>query len=192
MRADMKARFYCVFLFLMALVDGTIVFLFPVDYQYISISFVPHLCIAALLLSVWKRGYMDRMLMGFLFGILYDAFFLNCFSFHIFLYPLLTFLCGIFQEKMDEDNQILLIVTLILVFLYDLLPFGYHKFTKTLSVSLIRWFIHFELATILIHIVLIAALIYIFNVYERYETIRRIRQQRQEKKKYHNLRLSRK
>ena len=37
-----------------------------------------------------------------------------------------------------------------------------------------------------------AALIYIFNVYERYETIRRIRQQRQEKKKYHNLRLSRK
>ena len=79
----MKARFYCVFLFLMALVDGTIVFLFPVDYQYISISFVPHLCIAALFLSVWKRGYMDRMLMGFLFGILYDSFFLNCFSFHI-------------------------------------------------------------------------------------------------------------
>ena len=75
----MKARFYCVFLFLMALVDGTIVFLFPVDYQYISISFVPHLCIAALFLSVWKRGYMDRMLMGFLFGILYDAFFFELF-----------------------------------------------------------------------------------------------------------------
>ena len=93
---------------------------------------------------------------------------------------------------MDQDNRVLLFNILILMFLYDCIPFFIYKFLGKLSVSFTTWFIYFELSTLLIHIALIAVLIYVFNVFDRYEAIQRIRTQRLEKKKYRNLRLSRK
>ncbi|MDD7281732.1 rod shape-determining protein MreD [Floccifex sp.] len=188
----MKTKFYIGLLFVLGFMETAITFIFPVDYQYRAVSFVPHLCLTALFLIVFKRNWLDRILIGFLFGILYDALFQYGFSFHILIYPLLSVLSGIFSDYMDQDNRVLLFNILILMFLYDCIPFFIYKFLGKLSVSFTTWFIYFELSTLLIHIALIAVLIYVFNVFDRYEAIQRIRTQRLEKKKYRNLRLSRK
>ncbi|MGM9947321.1 rod shape-determining protein MreD [Floccifex sp.] len=188
----MKNRFYLILFLILALLDQAIVYLFPVDYTYQGFSFVPHLCLAAFLISIYKRNWLDRILMGLLFGIAYDALFQNGISFHILWYPFLSYCCGFFQEQMDQDNKLLLTVVWFLVVCIDVIPFLYFHFKDEISISIIKWMIHFELATALIHIVCIATLVYIFNVYDRYQEIQRIRNQKLEKKKYRNLRLSRK
>ena len=77
----MKLRTLFVFLLIMALLDTLIVYIWPPDFTFQAISCVPHLCFMALLLLVYKRNWIDRVLMGILCGLIYDYFFLSIISF---------------------------------------------------------------------------------------------------------------
>ena len=188
----MKARFYVTVLFIFALLDDFIRLVLPSDFQYLRVSFVPHISFCALLCIVWKRNAMDRLLMGLLFGILYDAFFMGGVTIHIFIYPLFCFVSGILQLWMDEDGKFQFIVLWILILLFDLIPFFWNRFTGNLHVSIETWLIYMEALTAFLHVGIVAFMIYFFDVYDRYATIQKIRRQRQEKYKYRNLRLTRK
>lgn len=188
----MKTRFYVGLLIVCALFDDFLGMYLPADFQYHAISYIPHFCFVAMIVITCSRTWLDRVLIGALCGILTDYLFHITFPTYFLLYTALSFLSGVFYKRMDEDTRFQVFILWILTFLLDYIPFRLHSFMGQGSVSFIKWFIHFELSTLLVNIVIIVFMIYIINVYDRYSMIQAMRKRKSEKRKYHKLKLSRK
>lgn len=184
----MKLRTLFVFLLIMALLDTLIVYIWPPDFTFQAISFVPHLCFMALLLLVYKRNWIDRVLMGMLCGLIYDYFFLSTFPLSTILFPAACFGLGWLIEKVSDDVRWLSLGTMGCVILLDILPFIISKLFGQVTVSFSRWFVHVELLTIVFHCAALLALYYIIDVMDRISTRHSNQKNAMEKKNYRRIR----
>lgn len=188
----MKTKFYLGVLIVLAFLDDFIAVVYPFDFTYHSISFVPHFCFIGLMMIVCTRPILDRVLMSLLCGLLSDFFFMPTFPTYTILYTLLGTSIGFLQDWM-EDNDIVKGVSIFgSVVLLEFIPFFIDKIFKITRLKYKTWFIYNGLLTFSLNTLMIFALIYIFSVFERYEAIQKIRKQRVERNKYRNLRLTRK
>lgn len=186
----MKSRQILVFLIVLALLDDFIRLAFPVDFRFYGYSFIPHLSFAFLMLLVYDKKIMDRILICALCGIISSMLFYGNMIIELLLYVLSGLLVGFLQTNMENDVRIRFFVTLGLVFLLDFIPFCFSSWSNVLNVSLSRWFIHHELLTISLHVVIILVLMYSLDVYRRYNVIRDHRKKIQERKHYFKIRQS--
>ncbi|MDX8416881.1 hypothetical protein [Absicoccus intestinalis] len=184
----MKLRTFFLFLLIMALLDTLIVYIWPPDFSFQNMSFVPHICFMALLLLVYKRNWIDRVLMGMLCGLIYDYFFLSTFPLSTILFPAASFGLGWLIEKTSDDVRWLSLGTIGCVILLDILPFLVSKLFGQVSVSFGRWFLHMELMTIVFHCAALLALYYIIDVIDRISMRHSNQKNAIEKKNYRRIR----
>ena len=81
----MKLKNMFILLFILGIADSFITYVFPVDFTFQSMSFVPHIAFMALLLVTYDRKWLDRVLIGGLYGLIYDFFFQSTFPLSFFL-----------------------------------------------------------------------------------------------------------
>lgn len=180
----MKPRQVIILLLVMALIDDLIGLCFPVNFQFQGYSFVPHLCFITLMLMVYERVWLDRVLISGFCGILTDMFFSGTLPVYFILYAGLGYLSGIFNKAMEDDSRIRFFVLFILVLLLDMIPFLINIIFQGMNVSLTSWFIHHELLTLTLHGVLILVMMYVLDVLKRFTMIRQHRKQLSQRKKY--------
>lgn len=186
----MKSRQIIVLLIFLALIDNFIALAFPVNFQFYGYSFVPHLAFSALMLIVYDKQIFDRVLICGLCGIICAMFFTGSIFSNFVLYSLLGALVGLLGSYMENDVRVRFFIVLGIVFFIDLIPFCTSSWSGTLSVSLGTWFLHHELLTIALHIIIILILMYSLDVYRRYNVIRSHRKKIQERKHYLKFRAS--
>lgn len=180
----MKPRQVIILLLVMALIDDLISLCFPINFQFQGYSFVPHLCFITLMLLVYERGWLDRMLISGFCGILTDFFFSGALPVYFILYAGLGYVSGIFNKVMEEDSRIRFFVLFVLVLLLDLIPFLASVIFQNMNVSFMTWFMHHELLTLTLHGVLILVMMYVLDVLKRFAMIRQHRKQLNQRKKY--------
>lgn len=188
----MRNKFYLIVLIFLALFDDFMAMVLPLDYTYHSLSFVPHFCFIALMLIVYSKSWLDRALISALCGILTDYFFMPTFPKYFILYTFLGIGIGFLHDWMDEDDRNKGLVILGAMFLLDFVPYLWSLFTEVTKLHFQSWLLYQGFLTFTINGLMIALLIYTFNVYDRYKAIQKIRLQRVEKNRYKNIRLKRK
>lgn len=102
----MKPRQMIILLLVMALIDDLISLCFPVNFQFQGYSFVPHFCFITLMLLIYERGWLDRVLISGFCGVLTDLFFSGTLPVYFIIYAGLGYLSGIFNKAMEEDSRI--------------------------------------------------------------------------------------
>ena len=125
----MKLKNMFILLFILGIADSFITYVFPVDFTFQSMSFVPHIAFMALLLVTYDRKWLDRVLIGGLYGSIYDFFFQSTFP-----------------------------LSLVSAILLDVLPYIFFRLCGGIQIHAWSWFGHLELATILFQCVTLFAL----------------------------------
>ena len=180
----MKPRQMIILLLVMALIDDLISLCFPVNFQFQGYSFVPHFFFFFLMLLIYERGWLDRVLISGFCGVLTDLFFSGTLPVYFIIYAGLGYLSGIFNKAMEEDSRIRFFSLFVLVLLLDLIPFLVNLVFQSMNVSFMTWFMHHELLTLTLHGVLILMMMYILDVLKRFALIRQHRKQLDQRKKY--------
>lgn len=153
----MKLKNMFILLFILGIADSFITYVFPVDFTFQSMSFVPHIAFMALLLVTYDRKWLDRVLIGGLYGLIYDFFFQSTFPLSFLLFPFFAWLCGFVYEK-KEDIFWLSGTFLVSAILLDVLPYIFFRLCGGIQIHAWSWFGHLELATILFQCVTLFAL----------------------------------
>ena len=176
----MKYRYMMILLIVMALFDDLLSLRFPVDFQFQGYSFIPHFCFVTLMLLVYDKAWLDRVLISGLCGILIDILFMQTLPVYFLLYSCFGYMAGIFSKTMEEDPRVRFFVILILTFLLDAIPTCFNIFASLMNVSLVNWFVHHELLTLALHSIFIVLMIYVFDVWQRFTMIRSKRRQKED------------
>lgn len=96
---NMKLKNIAILLFITGIVDTYISYVFAVDFTFQTMSFVPHVTLMALLMMTYDRVLMDRILIGALFGLLYDFFFQSSFPISFSYFHLQVYLLALSMRK---------------------------------------------------------------------------------------------
>lgn len=178
-----KERWGIAFFVILALLDQFISLVFPVDFTYSSISFVPHFCFVGCMLMLNNQKTLNRILYSCLCGLCYGLFFGHNWFLEMLLFTLFGFVLGFFHSYFVKDNRLLFLGMMISILLYDCIGFIFGTFMKTITMAFIQWFIYIELFTLVLHILVVLALIYVITVFLRYSTIKDIRYKKIKKRK---------
>ena len=177
----MKLRNSFIFLFIMGIVDTYISYVFAVDFTFQTLSFVPHVALMALLLVTYDRTWLDRVLIGALFGLIYDFFFQSTFPISFLFFPLLCYLVGyVYQKK--EDLFWLAGTCMLSGFLYDFLPYLFYRVRGIVQLRFMVWLSHLEIETMIFQFITLLALYFGFNLLQQFFAYRS-KQQRKERHK---------
>ncbi|MBB5183785.1 rod shape-determining protein MreD [Catenisphaera adipataccumulans] len=180
----MRWRAYAVCMFVAACLDVWLTFVFPPDYTYQKLSFIPHICFLVCMMAIYDRKPIDRVLIGALCGILYDFFFGSTFPVSFLLFAAFGYTTGLFKENYDKDMRLLFVVLSAEVFLLDTLPFLFCKIIGTMHVNVGTWLLHMELLTVAIHIAVIYGLMYVLDAVDAWAARREEKRDQQRRNSY--------
>lgn len=188
----MKLRNFFILLFILALLDSYIVYIYPPDFTYTTMSFVPHMAFLALLLLTYDKSTLDRVLLGLFVGLLTDFFFVFSFPTCTILYPLFTWFVGKVYDWMHEDFRWVAVASICAVILLDTIPFLFFKILQRVHVSIVMWFIHMEMTTLVFHLLIMFALYYSIQGMNYLSKKRQEQKHQRERRNYRKLRSLRK
>lgn len=165
---NMKLKNIAILLFITGIVDTYISYVFAVDFTFQTMSFVPHVTLMALLMMTYDRVLMDRILIGALFGLLYDFFFQSSFPISFFLFPLASVFVGFVYEK-KENLLYLAGVTMLSGFLYDFIPYFISRLFHVLQLHFWTWFFRLEFATLIFQLITLLFLYFGMNLFQSFK-----------------------
>lgn len=168
MRINMKLKNIAILLFITGIVDTYISYVFAVDFTFRTMSFVPHVTLMALLIITYDRVLMDRILIGALFGLLYDFFFQSSFPISFLLFPLAAFFVGFVYEK-KEDVLWLTGACMLSGFLYDLIPYLFSRIFNLIQLHFWVWIYRLEFATLIFQFITLLFLYFGINLYQSFK-----------------------
>lgn len=180
----MKLRNYAIIFFIFMLIDDLIQLAFPVDFQYLSYSFLPHFTFVAMLLLIHDMKWLDRTLIGGICGLVTDMFFTSSMPLYMILYVLSAYGVGYLSKFMENDIRITFFVVYGFVFLIDFLPMTFCILFNIVNVSLTTWFVHSELLTLILHIIVVVSMMYGIDVFKRYLIIKENHKKRNDQLRY--------
>ena len=99
------------------------------------------------------------------------------------LFTVFGLVLGLFHSYFVKDNRLLFAGMMTSILLYDCFGFTLAYIMKRVTMTFIQWFIHVELFTLVLHILIVLALIYVITVFFRYSTIKDIRYKKIKKRK---------
>ena len=182
-----KQRYAFIFLIVLALLDQFLSLIFPVDFTYTTLSFMPHLCFCGFLLMIYNQNLLNRILYACLCGICIGMFFDSQILLNVIMYCAFGAGIGFFKNQIQENDWFGFVYVLVGVFLNDFISFGFFKIIHQLTMPLIIWLVHVEFLTLVVNAIFILVLIYIMSVFSRYTTIKELRYRRFEKMKMENI-----
>ncbi len=136
--------------------------LFPVDFEMRRLFIEFNMGIIALMLVIRKESFLTVLIVAFSVGILLDIvrygyFFLSALSFSVSLV-----LVRLWSNQVNESSLELMILSMIVVFIKELVKYGLLLIAGLTSLNAANWFIYRAFLTILMHIPLSLIIIY-FN-----------------------------
>ncbi len=183
----MRKRSIFLILFLMALLDSFIAYVFPVDFMFLKYSFVPHLCFMTLLLFMHDKETLTRILVGILCGVIYDFAFGSVFPTSVLLFPLFTWLIAYWDAYFDNDLRWLYIGCVVFAFFLDFIPFIIYFFASNYHVPIFEWILHTQVVTVAINIVVVFVQWNVLNRIRHQATKRASRKGKMERRKYRSI-----
>lgn len=180
----MKLRNFAIVFLIFMILDDLIQLAFPVDFQYVSYSFVPHFTFVSMLLLIHDMKWLDRTLVAGLCGLVTDMFFTSSMPLYMILYALSGYGIGFLSKFMENDVRITFFVVFGFVFLIDCIPMTFCILFDIVNGSWLTWFIHSELLTLVLHIIVIVGMMYGIDVYKRYMIIKENRKKRKDILRY--------
>lgn len=132
----------------MAFIQSAVVMVYPIDYSYQNISFIPHFSFLVLLLFCRGLSWQNRLLAGGAAGLVIDLFFNQTFPFNTLLYAALA-LAEIFFYRWDRNRRVLFFAVLFFMFLLDFIPYAAIFLLDASAPAVHQWFLYMELATLL-------------------------------------------
>ncbi len=150
------------FILLAFIFDLILQSIFPVDFEYRRLFVVFNTGLIALMLTIRKEDFLTVLIYAFSVGLAldfvrYGYFFLSALSFSITLV-----LARLWSNQVNESNLELMILSIIVVFLKELIQYSLLSFAGLTNLYPSTWFIYRAFLTILMHIPLSLLVIY-FN-----------------------------
>jgi cell shape-determining protein MreD len=176
----MKLRVQMIFFALYILIDIILGILFPTDYALRALIFVPQMTLAGVILSVRDMKLTEGLLLALIVGTIldithFDFGFINAISF-----TTTVLLVAIWSQHMSESFYELIILTLVGLFIKEIIVFLLYQMSGDTHMSVITWLAKREFLTILGNIPIIIGCIYLNSMKEdmlgRQDRIRRARE----------------
>ncbi len=150
------------FILLAFILDLILQSFFPVDFEYRRLFVVFNTGIIALMLTIRKENFLTVLLVAFSVGLLldfvrYGYFFLSALSFSLTLV-----IARLWSNQVNDTTLELMILSVIVVFLKELILYGLLALANLTFLYPSTWFIYRAFLTILMHIPLSLMVIY-FN-----------------------------
>lgn len=184
----MKKSFGILFgLSVLAFLDGVLAYLFPINYQYQSLSLIWHFFFIGVMVLVHDKPWKTRVLIGALCGLLLDYLFNDSFPYCFLVYPIFGFWVGYFEPLMYRTKPAFLIY-LLFCFLIDLFPYIFQRMTGVLNVPFLTWLYHMELLTMIANCFEITLIMYVDLVMVRFFLIQKHRRAREARQQMDKLR----
>lgn len=133
--------------FVLGLLDGAVVMMFPIQYSYQSMSFIPHFAFMFLLLFACDLDFFNRILCALAAGLACDLLFLQTFPVCMGLFLLLTLPLGLLDYWLS-NKRIKYLAILALTFMLDFLPYAASFFLYPQAPTIHEWFYCMEILTL--------------------------------------------
>lgn len=176
----MKLRVQMLFFALYILIDIILGILFPTDYALRALIFVPQMTLAGVILSVREMKLTEGLLLALIVGTIldithFDFGFINAISF-----AATVLLVAIWSQHMSESFYELIILTLVGLFIKEIIVFLLYQMSGDTHMSVITWLAKREFLTMLGNIPIIIGCIFLNSMKDdmlgRQDRIRRARE----------------
>lgn len=152
---------------MLLLADEVLSFCFPVDYTYQTYSVAWHFFFIGLMVFVNDKPLLTRLLICMLGGMILDLFFAGTFPVNLLLFVFFGGILGFFYPWMDRTKAAFLIY-LISCFLFDAIPWFFGSLFGFSSIEFGKWFLFFELPSLIFDAIVIIIIMYIDIVMVRF------------------------
>ncbi|WP_294731874.1 hypothetical protein [uncultured Faecalibaculum sp.] len=174
---------------ILGLLDGLMAYAWQPDYTLSRFSVIPHFFLMGMLVFVYNKDNVTRILSGLLAGLVSALFFQGAFWFDPLYFTAAAWLAGLAPGWSNSLRFSWLFFPLF-AFGYDLLPWIWMRLFTPYNGSLLLWLWRMETFSVLLSILSLWVIRYAADVMDRYFKIIRIRQARADRKKLMHMHLS--
>ena len=178
-----KFRMIALCFLCLGILDLFAAYAWPMDYTLEHMSFVPHFYFIGMLVYVYNKPARNRLLLGFLTGLLYDFFVGSAFPTASLSFPAAAWLSGLVPAWSNSPRWSWLFFAAFAL-AADLIPW----LVASGHGSLFRWLWHMEAITLVTDILTLYVVRYGADVMDRYFKILHIRMRQEEKRKLQAMR----
>ncbi|MBQ0065782.1 MAG: rod shape-determining protein MreD [Firmicutes bacterium] len=147
----MKLRNAFLIMILLALLDELFALWGAMDFTYQSFGWVPYLAFSGMYLIFFRWDWKTQLYLGAFIGLIYDFCFGGSFPVNFILYPLLLVEMSILKGFIQGDRVYRILTGCFSVFLLEVIPVLIAVSFKQLHISLVRWFVHQVVLTVLVN-----------------------------------------
>lgn len=170
-----------IFIFLAFLVDSAINALFPAQFAFESMYFVPCVGLCSMVLSVRKMPKVDGIILMILFGIMYDFFFANTLFFYTFVFILIFGIIQLWSSLVNESIIESLVLCISTIFTKELMVYLFMKIANHTYVSFNTFLTNRLFLTLLVNAVFVFILILLAYLKDDLQRRKEIRIRREER-----------
>lgn len=152
-----------IYFIVLALIDSLAVMIYPIDFTYTRISFIPHFAIIGLLIYAKRLNWKNRLIVGGLAGLLTDMFITDTFFIYTFLYPFFCLMLTFFDHWV-LDKRFAFFIIMGFVFILDFIPFSLNFLLQPYPATIHEWFYYMEMLTLIINAFAIPILSMIWDI----------------------------
>ncbi len=176
----MKLRVHILFFAFCFLIDIILGILFPLDYALRSMIFVPQMTLAGVILSVREMKLTERLLLALIVGFLLDITHFDFGFINAIAFASTVLVVAIWSQHMSESFYELIILTLVGLFIKEIIVFLLYQMAGDTHMSIITWLAKREFLTMIGNIPIIIGCIYLNSMKEeilgRQDRIKRSRE----------------
>lgn len=142
-------------------IDVLLGILFPVDYALRTLIFIPHMTLAAVILSTRKLKLTDGIMMALIVGVLLDITHFDFGFVNAIAFTATVLVVSSWSQHMSESFYELIILTLIGLFIKEIIVFLMFQMSGDTHMDVVTWLARREFLTLLGNIPVIIAAIYL-------------------------------
>lgn len=170
-----------------SLFDEILSVLFPNTFLVNDLLFIPNLAFCMMILTIRKFSLTDKCLFAFGCGMFYDFCFANTFLLYAIIYTLLACILHLWSKHLTETLIESLILSIVTIFVKDLLIYFYMSFQRMTEMSLTLWAERYELLTLLANAILAMVIVYLIRIKDDYLEMKARRIRKGEKVEWFRL-----
>lgn len=162
-------------------IDGILNILFPANFGFSSMYFVPCFGFCALMLTIRKMKFADAMIMSILFGMFYGFFYAGAMFTNVFLFVFSCLISRLWTKQVNDsaiENIVLCITTL---FVKELMLYLWMHWSHQSALDFNTWLVNRMFFTLLVNGILVIALVFMSYVKDDFLRRRDVQIRREEK-----------
>lgn len=135
----------------------------PFEWGNQMVYIVPRFLILYLIFLSIYYNTKRAIIYGFIFGLLYDVFYIDIIGLYMVLYPLLCFIAGAVVKVIHKQLLVSAIISVLLVTLLEFIVYQFNLFIGHTTIQMMDFVAYRLISTGLANILFIAMLVWIFS-----------------------------